>query len=259
MTSPLPDFGRMATDYAEARLGFPEVFFDRLGGLGVFRGGDRVVDLGTGTGTIARGLARRGCHVIGLDLSAPLLEHASRLAHSEGLSIDWRCAHAEQTGLPPSSVHVVFAGQCWHWFDRAAAAREVDRILVPGGRVVIAHFDFVASATGLVRDTLALVRRFGTWPEQTALGIDGIYPHWLADLAAAGFVQIEARSWDLEARYSHESWCRRIHASAALCHLDGARLADFDAAYEEEVAPRYHEPLQVPHRIFIVMGVKALR
>ncbi len=35
-----------------------------------------LVDLGTGTGTLARGFAQRGCNVIGLDISAQLLEQA---------------------------------------------------------------------------------------------------------------------------------------------------------------------------------------
>ena len=55
------DFGRTASDYARHRAGFPEVFFERLFSDGSVRKGDAVLDLGTGTGTVARGLALRGC------------------------------------------------------------------------------------------------------------------------------------------------------------------------------------------------------
>ncbi|HEX8698538.1 MAG TPA: methyltransferase domain-containing protein, partial [Myxococcaceae bacterium] len=63
------DFGRTAEDYMKHREGFPEAFFERLAKEGVLRPGLRAVDLGTGTGTVARGLARYGCTVTGLDRS----------------------------------------------------------------------------------------------------------------------------------------------------------------------------------------------
>ena len=70
------DFGKTASDYARHRVGFPEAFFDRLFREGIAKAGERVLDLGTGTGVVARGFARRGCHVVGLDRSNALLEEA---------------------------------------------------------------------------------------------------------------------------------------------------------------------------------------
>lgn len=64
------DFGRAAADYGQWRQGFPAEFFRRLDALGVGRAGQRILDLGTGTGLLARGFARQGCAVTGLDPSA---------------------------------------------------------------------------------------------------------------------------------------------------------------------------------------------
>src|SRR5512143_1271764 len=74
------DFGRTADDYGKHRAGFPEAFFQRLEKEGVVRPGLRAVDFGTGTGTVARGLARSGCKVTGLDIAEPMLETARQLA-----------------------------------------------------------------------------------------------------------------------------------------------------------------------------------
>ena len=67
------DFAPTAKDYSRHRAGFPEAFFDRLRAFGIGRTGQRVLDLGTGTGTVARGLARRGCRVTGIDPALPLM------------------------------------------------------------------------------------------------------------------------------------------------------------------------------------------
>ena len=63
-----PDFGRTATDYSTHRAGFPSAFFERLSRhLGKRGGRPPVLDLATGTGSVARGLATRGFEVVALD------------------------------------------------------------------------------------------------------------------------------------------------------------------------------------------------
>ena len=54
------DFGKTAADYGKHRAGFPAELFDRLAALGIVQAGMRTLDLGTGTGTVARSLAQRG-------------------------------------------------------------------------------------------------------------------------------------------------------------------------------------------------------
>ncbi|MEE8144137.1 MAG: methyltransferase domain-containing protein, partial [Kiloniellales bacterium] len=78
------DFGRTAEDYGRHRAGFPDALFDRLGAFGLNGPGLRVVDLGTGTGSLARGFARRGAEVVGLDPSRDLMAEARRLDGEAG-------------------------------------------------------------------------------------------------------------------------------------------------------------------------------
>jgi len=53
------DFGKTAGDYGKYRAGFPDQLFDRLFSAGIVREGETALDLGTGTGTLARGFALR--------------------------------------------------------------------------------------------------------------------------------------------------------------------------------------------------------
>ncbi len=153
------DFGKTAADYGRHRAGFPERFFDRLFGAGWVKKNDRVLDLGTGTGTIARGLACRGCLVTGLDPSAPLLEEAKRVDAAQAVSVRYVEATAENSGLPTHGYDAITAGQCWHWFDRARAALEAKRLLTPRGVLIIAHFDWLPLPGNVVATTEKLIEQ----------------------------------------------------------------------------------------------------
>jgi SAM-dependent methyltransferase len=254
------DFGKTASDYARHRAGFPEAFFDRLIRDGVARETDRVLDLGTGTGNVARGFARRGCDVVGLDPSQALLEQAERLDKEAGLTIRHVQATAEQTGLSPESFDLVAAGQCWHWFDRPKAAAEAGRVLVRGGRIMIAHLDWLSLPGNVVEASETLIGEHNPTFEWAANGVGtaGVYPNWFGDLTSAGFESIESFTFDVRVPYSHEAWLGRIRASAPVgASLPPDRVAAFDADHRHILQERFpDEPLQIPHRVFAVWGRK---
>src|SRR5688572_11455806 len=146
-------FGKAASDYGTFRVGFPDSFFDRLDDFGVGFEGQVVVDLGTGSGTLARGFARRGCRVTGVDADERMLAQSRQLDAKAGIEIAYVHAKAESTGIESNSADVVTAGQCWHWFDRPRTVAEVHRMLRPGGKLVIAHFDWLPLPGNVVEAT----------------------------------------------------------------------------------------------------------
>lgn len=248
------EFGRTAADYARNRAGFPDAFFERLAALGPIQPGMRALDLGTGTGTLARGLAMRGCDVTGLDRSAEMLAQAAALDRAAGVTIRYIESAAERTGLPDASFDLVTAGQCWHWFERAAAALEVRRLLTSGGRIVIAHFDWIPLPGNIARATEELIERFNPdWKLGNGLGL---HPRWLRDLGIAGFRDLEAFSFDVDVPYSHAAWRGRIRASAGVgATLSAERTAEFDSELAALLAERFPgDPLAVPHRVFAAIG-----
>jgi SAM-dependent methyltransferase len=241
------DFGRTARDYAQYRAGFPDAFF-KIG-----EAGQRVLDLGTGTGTLARGFARRGCEVTALDPATELLEEAERLDHEAGVSVEYLVAKAEETGLPYGAFDVVSAGQCWHWFDREKAGREALRLLTPGGRLIIAHFDWIPLTGNVVEATESLIESHN--PSWTLGGGTGLYPAWLSGVSLAGFVDVETFSFDVRVPYTHEAWRGRIRASAGVAaSLGPDQVRSFDGDLERLLRNHFPEdPLQVPHRVFAVV------
>jgi SAM-dependent methyltransferase len=252
------DFGKTASDYARHRAGFPEAFFDRLFREGIANASDRVLDLGTGTGTIARAFVRRGCDVVGLDRSRTLLEQAERLDKEAGITIPRVQSTAEDTGLSAGSFDIVTAGQCWHWFDRPKATAEARRLLVPGGCLLIAHFDWMSLPGNVVEATERVIGKHNpTFDWGDYCDGSGIYTKWFGDLSAAGFQSIESFSFDVQVPYSQEAWLGRIRASAPVgASLPPQAVAQFDAEHRLVLERNFPDPLQIPHRVFAVWGRK---
>lgn len=255
------DFDRTAEDYATHRIGFPDSLFQRLSEKGIGLRGQSVLDLGTGTGVLARGFAKSGCRVVGLDIAPALIESARRLDAQAGLRIDYVLGRAEQIPLRGGSFDVACAGQCWHWFDRPTALREVLAQLRPGGHFVIAAFDWIPCRRNVAERTEELIERHN--PAQSkphirfAMGA-GLYPAFVRDLSEGGIVDIETFSYDHVVTYSHSGWRGRIRASQGVgAMLNPDQVRAFDGELAELLRAHFPEdPMRIPHRVWVAHGRK---
>jgi SAM-dependent methyltransferase len=122
---------------------------------------DRVLDVGCGTGVLARAAADRvadASQVTGLDLNEGMLAVARRLRPQ----IDWRQGDATKLPFPDGSYDVVVSQFALMYFpDRGAAIREMVRVLRPGGRLAVAVWGPYERATGYVILTEIARRRCG--------------------------------------------------------------------------------------------------
>lgn len=253
------DFDRTAEDYTTHRIGFPDSLFLRLAEKGIGVRGQSVLDLGTGTGVMARGFARNGCRVVGLDIAPTLIASARRLDAQAGLRIDYVLGRAEQIPLRSESFDVVCAGQCWHWFDRPAALREVLAQLRPGGHFVIAAFDWIPSRRNVAELTEELIARHN--PAQPKPHIRyamaaGLYPTFVRDLSEGGVTDIETFSYDHAVTYSHSGWRGRIRASQGVgAMLSPEQVRAFDGELAEMLRVQFpEEPMRILHRVWVAYG-----
>jgi ubiquinone/menaquinone biosynthesis C-methylase UbiE len=251
---PEVDFGRAARDYAQHRPGFPSAFFDHVKGLGVGVAGERVLDLGTGTGTLACGYAQRGCDVVGLDPSPEMLAQAAEMADDAGLRVQWVQGWAEATGLPDGEFDVVCAGQCWHWFDRPRAAAEAMRLLRDGGRLLIGYFSYLPLAGTVGEATEQVVLQYN--PTWKWAGHDGRHPEFVEEIGDAGFREPTAFEFVVPTTFTHECWRGRIRACNGVLTLPAEKIAVLDADLARLLAARFPEPLVVEHRIWGVVTNK---
>jgi ubiquinone/menaquinone biosynthesis C-methylase UbiE len=107
------------------------------------RPGESVLDLGTGTGSVALRVASEvgdDGRVIGIDISPEMLSLAAHKAKELGITnVEFQEGRAENIPADDSSFDVVLASlSLMYVIDRGAAAREIGRVLRPGGRLVAA-------------------------------------------------------------------------------------------------------------------------
>jgi ubiquinone/menaquinone biosynthesis C-methylase UbiE len=103
--------------------------------------GSRVLDVASGNGNATLAAARRFAHVTGLDYVPTLLARAKGRAFAEGLDIDFVDGDAEALPFPDASFDVVLSTFGVMFApDQERAARELQRVVAPGGKIGLANW-----------------------------------------------------------------------------------------------------------------------
>jgi SAM-dependent methyltransferase len=147
------DHGRYEV-IAKQLLPAAEVVVDRAAPTG----GDRVLDLGCGTGNAALLAAERGATVTGVDPAERLVSVAAAEANDRGLDVRFLVGDAADLPMSDDSVNVVVSvfGVIFAP-DAERAAREIDRVTAPGGRAVLSAWvpdGTMFRAVRLMRETI---------------------------------------------------------------------------------------------------------
>ena len=123
-------FSGHADAYARYRPDYPNELFDYLATLTKSR--EVALDLATGSGQAAVGLARHFSLVIASDGSVSQLQSAE-----EHPKVAYIANLAEQPALRDGAVDLVVAAQAAHWFDHARFYPEMKRVLKPDGALAL--------------------------------------------------------------------------------------------------------------------------
>ena len=195
---------------------------------------DRILDLGCGTGIVARVLRDRlggAARIAGLDLSPAMIAKARTVAPE----IEWHEGDALALPFADGSFDVVLSQQMLQFTpDRAAATREMRRVLAPGGRLVV--------STWRPRQHLVLFDALGQVAERhlgastdRRWSLDG--PELCDLLRGAGLVDVRLETVSLAEEYRDFP----VRPSAAAANHDLAAFAPDElerrwAAVEDESA-----------------------
>lgn len=194
--------------------------------------GERVLDVGCGTGIVARRAAPRvgdSGRVVGLDLNEGMLAVARASSSSSRPPIEWRQGNATRLPFPEGAFDVVLCQQALQFVsDRSAALREMHRVLAPQGRAAISVCRPIEHSPAYLLLAECLKRYVGAEAEAM---MRSPFPSWTTDearalLTGAGFRDVRVRIDVGSVRYpSAEEFLRQEAASSPLAGPIGAMSA----------------------------------
>lgn len=205
--------------------------------------GERVLDVACGTGVVTRLAAERvgpSGTAAGLDVNPGMLA-AARASTPSGTSITWYEASAEAMPLPDGAFDGVLCQMGLQFMpNKAAALREMRRVLDRGGRIYVNVPGPMPALFGIM--TEALARHIG--PQAAAFG-DAVFSlHDVAEMTKlmrdAGFreVDVQARPKSLRLPAPADFLWQYIHSTPLVQSVSQAS-AQQRAALEEEVCGRW--------------------
>ena len=164
-------FDDVAEEYDRERRGYPDELIDAACAYGRLRSGDRVVEVGCGTGLLTSSLLARGLVVDAVDPGANMLRLARRRV-GDGASVRFHRGRFEDVPLLNGPYAAVFSATAWHWIEPETGWSRAADLLAPGGMLALLQYSDVHDASTAddwraLIDALASVAPdiAATWPE----------------------------------------------------------------------------------------------
>jgi SAM-dependent methyltransferase len=217
-------FGTDAGRYDRTRPRYPAAMVERI--VAASPGPD-VVDVGCGTGIVARQFHAAGCTVLGVEPDGRMADFARR----GGVEVE--VATFEAWDPVGRTFDAVVAGTTWHWVDPVAGAAKAARVLRPGGRLAVFWHAFqlpsdVARAFAEEYRRVAPDSPFNV--QSTRQGLE-LYQAMFAKAAdgireVGGFSEPEQWRFDWERPYTRDEWLDQMPTQGTLTQLPPDKVAE---------------------------------
>ena len=239
------DWGRTSEEYAKYRDIYPKEFYQKIIDRELCIKGQKVLDLGTGTGVLPRNMYQYGANWTGTDISPEQIEQAKRLSEEAGMKIDFQAVPTEEIDFPEESFDVITACQCFWYFDHERVMPKLAELLKPNGKLLILYMAWLPFDDAIAGKSEELVLKYS--PNWSGAG-ETRHPIWIPDVAYDYFEMEEHEEYDLMVPFTKKSWHGRMKACRGVgASLSGEELAKWDEEHRkllDEIAP---EQFDVSH------------
>ncbi|RKI83678.1 class I SAM-dependent methyltransferase [bacterium 0.1xD8-71] len=220
------DWGRTSDNYARFRDVYTQEFYDRIIGRNLCMNGQKVLDIGTGTGVLPRNLYRYGAKWTGTDISEEQIRQAGIL--SGNMNIDYHTVSTEELDFPDDSFDVITACQCFFYFDHERIAPALRRMLKPGGQLLVLYMAWLPFEDEIAEASEELVLKYN--PAWSGAG-ETMHPIIIPEVYEKDFELVYQETYPIKVHFTRESWHGRIKT----CRGIGASLTEKEiSAWEQE-------------------------
>ncbi len=145
-------FDQIAIDYDRHRPSYPDKLIDHACQIAQLETGDKILELGCGSGQLTQALVARGLRVTALEPGKQLIALAKQNLKGKGVT-DFVNAKFEYAVLPKGYYKAIFSASAFHWIDPDISWQKTADLLAPGG-------------------VLALMQHFGLSEQRTSNDLD---------------------------------------------------------------------------------------
>ncbi len=132
-------FNELAEEYDRHRPSYPDELIDRACDAAALGPGERVLEIGCGTGQLTRSLLARGLRVTAVEPGAQLIARARTRLHDAG-HVQFVNARLEDAPLPHAHYHAVFSASAIHWIDPEVSWQKAADALIDGGTLTLVSY-----------------------------------------------------------------------------------------------------------------------
>jgi ubiquinone/menaquinone biosynthesis C-methylase UbiE len=165
-----------------ARPPYPDAVFDILAGLLVDEP-NKLLDVGCGTGFVARRMAGRVARIDAVDISRKMIDQGKLLPNGDAPSLRWIVGSAESVPLDPPYA-LITAGDSLHWMEWTVVLPRFATLLTPNGFLAILGVGQLP--TSWDDELLPIIRQFSTIRDYQVVDL-------VTELESRGLFQVSGR------------------------------------------------------------------
>lgn len=210
------DWGKVSADYAKFRDIYPKEFYEKIISRGLCINGQKVLDLGTGTGVLPRNMYGFGAKWTGSDISEEQIKQAKKL--SEGMDIEYFASATEDVCFPENTFDVITACQCFWYFNHEKTSPMLHKMLKKDGKLLLLYMAWLPFEDEIAFESEKLVLKYS--PKWTGAG-ETVHAIAIPDCYKEYFELVYHEEYPLNVHFTRESWNGRMKA----CRGVGASLS----------------------------------
>lgn len=238
------DWGKTSEDYAKYRDIYPDIFYQKIVSRVLCINGQKVLDLGTGTGVLPRNMYKYGADWVGTDISENQISQAKLLAGTNNMNIEFIAKPAEELSFPEEAFDVVTACQCFWYFDHEKLMPIIYRFLRKNGKLLILYMAWLPFEDKIAGASEELVFKYS--PNWTGAG-ETRKPIGIPDVVYDYFDLEDHEEYNIMVPFTKESWHGRMRACRGVgASLSEDELMKWDKEHRkllDEIAPEEFEVL----------------
>jgi ubiquinone/menaquinone biosynthesis C-methylase UbiE len=171
-------FETTAETYSLYREPYPRAFFAEAAARLGLKGGERLIDLGTGPGVLALGFRPYVGSVLGVDPEPNMLAAARAAADAAGTELPLLAGRAEDLPEGIGPFDLVTIGRALHWMDPEATSAVLDRILAADGTILVCGSSPAKDGSNPWQATFDAIVHSWTPSAREVRGWQSVYERW---------------------------------------------------------------------------------